>query len=803
MALQAVRDSRRCACAVITQAETKTVSVASSQVFCTAAAEWQVPANVVKDIWPVFVESVLQLSHPVTSPEAAGVTVTAQQAEPGAQGPTTWEVTCVKLKPGTTSTYMLRVTLPYYIGPVRLSTVASIAGNDGSVFPAMAPLDFSRPVSAVYHGNHVGYRSAGRSVHSRAVVQSGVSPHVADQQATDQPISKPQAQPEQGEAAGDSADNGAGPLPSGDLVYEAPSALDRFWTSLKLLRALPWRRFKKGSVLVLELSGSITEQRQGRFGSATSMPQICEALQKAAYDPRIVGIYIKLAPLSAGWAKLQELRQYIGHFCQSGKFAVCYMTTASEKEYFLASACQEVYMPSTAQLSLRGFAVSGTFLRGVLDKVGVEPQVKRIGEYKSAGDQLLRKDMASAQREQLTALLGDIHDNFTATIAHARNKTVQEVEELLDAGLYDMEKVAAGGWLTGLRYEDEILEDLKKRTGGKPDKLRGVSLKKYASVNPSAFGLVGRKMIAVIRTAGAIVGGSQGPSSTVTADAVIKQLRAVGKDKSFVAVVLRVDSPGGDALASDLMWREIQQLAKKKPVIASMGDVAASGGYYLAMAANKIIAEPLTITGSIGVVTGKFNLSELYRKVGYSKEVISRGKYAELLNDSRPFTEEEEQYFSASAQFAYESFRDKAAHSRGMAVEDMQKVAQGRVWSGQRALQVKLVDGLGGMSRAIAVAKQAADIDAKEAVRVVELSKAKPSPLALVGGGASLGPVGAMQVLVQLILQPRSLLVGLAHGLGMPDALLLNPGRPAALMPPLDLTTSSGGSLGVLGVLAD
>ncbi|KAK9917362.1 hypothetical protein WJX75_003547 [Coccomyxa subellipsoidea] len=589
------------------------------------------------------------------------------------------------------------------------------------------------------------------------------------------------------------SENGAEPLPTGELVFTPPTGFQKLLTSARLARALPWRRFKKGSVLVIELGGGITEKRQGRFAGANSMPQITGALKKAAYDPRVSGIYLKISPLSAGWAKLQEIRQYIEFFKQCGKFSIAYMAAGGEKEYFVGSACEEVYVPPSGSVSLRGLAVSGTFLRTALEKVGVEPNLVRIGKYKSAGDQLLRKDMSEAQREQLTALLDDIYEGFTTGIAQSRGKTTQEAEMMLDEGIYKMERYVESGWLTGLKYEDEILADLEKRTDSKPNKLKTVGLKKYSSVSPTAFGIVGRKRIAVIRAAGAIVGGSGGRASgNVTAEDLIAQIRLVAEQKAFVGLVLRVDSPGGDALASDLIWRELRVLAEKKPVIASMGDVAASGGYYLSMAARKVVAEQLTITGSIGVITGKFSLEGLYKKVGYAKEVISKGRYAELLADNRGFSEEEDKYFEEQAQYAYESFRNKAALSRGIPIEKMQEVAQGRVWSGKRALEVGLVDALGGLSRAVAIAKRELGIPDSEAVALIELSREQPSPLALLSGGASAASL-LQTGFVQLAsgtppLQVLSQLLGMAN---LEDVSLGMHGRPMAVMPDIKVEAAS------------
>ncbi|GIL78352.1 hypothetical protein Vretimale_7700 [Volvox reticuliferus] len=547
-------------------------------------------------------------------------------------------------------------------------------------------------------------------------------------------------------------------LEAEELSFTAPSEKDRFWTNFKLAFALPWRRFKKDSVLTFTLEGEVSDQSRTFFDSGLSIPAVCGALQKAALDPRIQGVAIEIGPLGIGWGKVQEIKRHIDYFRSSGKYVIAWMKQGAEKEYYLATACSEIYAPPTAYLSLRGFVTGGAFLRGVLDKVGVEPQVKRIGAYKSAGDQLLRRDMAPEQREQLSAIQEDVVEEFLRQVAAARGKSREEVVTFIEEGVYDMEKFKSGGWVTDLWYEDQLLEELKMRTTGLRPKegetekekekrekalaapLRRVGLRKYSSVSPSAFGLAGgKKRIVVLRTAGAIVGKSSG--SAITPDGVIPKLRALAKDKSVAAVVLRVDSPGGDALSADLMWREIRQLDAVKPVIASMADVAASGGYYMAMAARAIVAEPLTITGSIGVVTGKFNLAELYSKIGYSKELISWGRFAKLLADNQGFSKEEEELFDASAQHAYASFRNKAAASRGMEVETMQRVAQGRVWSGEAARKVQLVDALGGIHRAISLARHAAGIPADEKVTVVELGKVKPSPTALLGGGAMVGAV--------------------------------------------------------------
>ncbi|CAM6084639.1 unnamed protein product [Calypogeia fissa] len=531
--------------------------------------------------------------------------------------------------------------------------------------------------------------------------------------------------------------------PSGDLEYQERGGWDGFVAKCRMLIAWPWQRVKKGSILKLKFAGSVTEQVPGRFSQGLSLPMICQNLIKAAHDPRIAGIVIRFEPLDCGWGKIDEICRHIDYFKKSGKFLVGFVVVAGEKEYYLACKCGEIYAPPGAYISLLGLKVQATFLGGVLEKAGVEPQVQAIGKYKSLGDQLTRKNMSEPNREVLTALLDDIYDNWLDGVSTSRGKTKQEVEELLNAGIFELPKLKEGGWVTDLKYEDEVEEMLKQRLGIKEEKtLPSVDYKRYSKVKEWTLGLSGgRTKIAVLRAVGGISrarGGGLGISGEgIVSDTFIEKIRRVRDAKEFKAVVLRIDSPGGDALASDLMWREIKLLAAKKPVIASMADVAASGGYYMAMAAGVIVAESLTLTGSIGVVTGKFNLGQLYERIGYTKEIISRGRFAELDAEQRSFSPEEQEYFARSAQNSYKSFRDKAALSRSMEIEKMEEVAQGRVWTGKAAATRGLVDAVGGFWRAVAIAKVKAGIALNEKVSLVEMSQRQTSVFQVLRGGAS------------------------------------------------------------------
>ncbi|KAL2479102.1 Serine protease SPPA [Forsythia ovata] len=549
----------------------------------------------------------------------------------------------------------------------------------------------------------------------------------------------------------DSNDNGSiggyndDKYPSGEFVFREYDLWESFTVKLKMLFAFPWERVKKGSVLTMKIRGEISDQLKSRFSSGLSLPQICENFIKAAYDPRIAGIYLHIEPLSCGWGKVEEIRRHILDFKKSGKFVVGYVPACGEKEYYIGCACEELYAPPSAYFQLYGLTVSASFLGGVLEKVGVEPQIQRIGKYKSAGDQLARKNISDENREMLTALLDNIYGNWLDKISLAKGKKQEDIENFVNEGVYEVERLKEDCWITDIKYDDEVISLLKERLGLPSIKtLPTVDYRKYSRVRKWTLGLTGYKdKIAIIRASGSITR-TRGPlsvsSSGIIAEKFIEKIRSVKESKIYKAVVIRIDSPGGDALASDLMWREIKLLAASKPVIASMADVAASGGYYMAMAAQAIVAENLTLTGSIGVVTGKFNLEKLYEKIGFNKEIISRGRYAELTAaEQRPFRADEAELFAKSAENAYKKFRDKAAFSRSMAVDSMEEVAQGRVWTGSDAASRGLVDAIGGISRAVAIAKQKANIPLDKQVTLVEMSRPSSSlPEVLSGLGNSI-----------------------------------------------------------------
>ncbi|XP_009415541.2 serine protease SPPA, chloroplastic isoform X1 [Musa acuminata AAA Group] len=533
--------------------------------------------------------------------------------------------------------------------------------------------------------------------------------------------------------------------PTGEFEMEEFGWWRRLVVKLRLFFALPWVRVEKGSVLKMQLRGKISDQLTTRFSSGLSLPQICENFMKAAYDPRISGIYLHIEPLNCGWGKLDEIRRHIMNFKKSGKFIISYLPECREKEYYLACACGEFYAPPSAYVALYGLTVQSAFLGGVLEKAGVHPEVHRIGKYKSFGDQLACKGMSNEVREMLSSLLDNIYENWLETVSSSQGKRREEIEDFLNSGIYQVEKLKEEGWITNVMYDDEVMSMLKERLGQKnKKKLLMVDYSKYSRVRKSTLGLDGgREQIAIIRASGNITR-TRGPLSVagsgIMAEQLIEKIRSIRDSDRYKAVILRIDSPGGDALASDLIWREIKLLAASKPVIASMSDVAASGGYYLAMAAGTILAEKLTLTGSIGVVRGRFSLNKLYGTIDLNKEILSRGQYAELnVAEQRPLKPHESELFAKSTQYAYTQFRDKAALSRSMTVDQMEEVAQGRVWTGKEAASKGLVDAIGGFSRAVAIAKYKAKIPHDKQVKLVEVSRPSPTlPERLGGIGNSL-----------------------------------------------------------------
>jgi protease-4 len=444
------------------------------------------------------------------------------------------------------------------------------------------------------------------------------------------------------------------------------------------------------------------------------------SLKKAAKDDRIKSVLLEVGLTPMGFGKMEEVRAAILDFKKSKKPVWATFEMTGNGGYYLASTADKVVAPPCADIMLTGLLAEVPFYRGILDNVKVEPQLYHIGDYKSYSDIFTRKEMSDAHRESMDAILDSLYGQMVKGIAQGRKMDEAAVRAAVDQGMLWGPELKAKGLVDELLYQDQMEEGLKKINGNK-DKWIKVDLADYAKdsrVDPSEGA---KSHLGLILASGGIVSGPEGGSAgsdNMVSGQVVKWLRKVGEDKDVKAVVLRVDSPGGSGLASDVIWRQVQVLRKSKPVVVSMSDVAASGGYYIAMGSDGIVAQPGTITGSIGVVTGKFVLKGLYEWMGMNHEVMKRGANADLFSATVRFSPEQETLVHAQMEAFYKDFVTKVADGRKKSYEEVHAMAQGRVWTGEQALGNGLVDRLGGIPEAIELAKEKAKIPKGEAVRV-------------------------------------------------------------------------------------
>ena len=488
---------------------------------------------------------------------------------------------------------------------------------------------------------------------------------------------------------------------------------------------------RDNSVLALRVSGPLPDYvpddpfRRLFGGQPQSLSSLLTQFRKAKVDKRITAIMLDIDGSDAGWAKAEEIRGAIEDFRTSGKPVYAYMENGFNKDYYIATACDKIFVPPPGELFTIGLAADVMFFRGSLDKLGIYPDMYQIGKYKSAGDMFTQKQMTPAHREFINSLLDDLYGRYVETIAKARNKTPDEVRKLIDNAPYNATQAKDAGLIDGAAYHDEVEKELKKRLGVKDaDDLRIARAGDYRQISQESLGLNKGERVAVVYAAGDIVSGKStfggSGEETIGSDSLVRTLNEVRNDTTIKAVVLRIDSPGGSGLASDIIWRAIESLKEKKPVVVSMSDVAASGGYYIACNASKIVAEPSTITGSIGVVGGKPVIKGFYDWIGVSNEYVLRGNNAGMFRESEKFSESERKKFEELIKTTYyDQFIPKVAKGRGKKVEYIDSVGQGRVWTGRQGKDNGLVDEYGGLDKAIEIAKQLANIPADKSVQRV------------------------------------------------------------------------------------
>ena len=482
----------------------------------------------------------------------------------------------------------------------------------------------------------------------------------------------------------------------------------------------------KKTVLVFKLRENITERDIDNpipnlnnplnpVTSGKGLLSILHTIKKAKQDANIAGILLNLRGVSAGFASLKELREALIDFKQSKKFVLAYGEYLSEGAYYLASVADQIYVNPTGEVEFNGLSVERTFYKGALDKLEVKPEIFRVGTYKSAVEPYLVDQMSEASRKQTESYLNSIYDLYLKDVAKSRNIPLKELTKISDSLLVqNVQDALKYKLITHVGYYDELEAEIKKRLKLKAkDRLKLASYSKYREVKTawSKQQQESNANIAVIVAEGEIRSGNGG-DRVVGSDKIVKALRTARKRKSVKAVVLRINSPGGSALASDVMWREIHLTRKVKPVIASMSDVAASGGYYIAMACDTIVAQPNTITGSIGIFSIYFDVSQLMKnKIGITTDYVNTGEFSSLGNPNKPFTTQEKAIIQRGVERGYENFTSKAAKDRGMQLDALKRIASGRVWSGSEAKANGLVDILGSFDDAIAIAAKKAKLN--------------------------------------------------------------------------------------------
>jgi len=478
-----------------------------------------------------------------------------------------------------------------------------------------------------------------------------------------------------------------------------------------VIRLLPGER---PAAVVVELSGTITPRAerprffglpiappgQRRAPSLEALAESLDALGRASWVKRIV---FRIQGLHADPATAFALRRQIAALTRAGKQTLSYLASLDWTAYYVASATKEIIAPESAEIGLRGLGLSVTFMRDALAKIGVRFEKLAIDEYKNAFDTLVRQEMSAPQREQLEALLERFYEHYTGAIAEGRGLSPERVRALLDEGITSAPRARAEKLIDHVAYEDEIIAS-DHRTLADARRFLG------ARTPP-----LGGKRVALITLAGAIVTGrSRGmpfpvPGAggrTAGSETLVRALRAAASDKATAAAVLFVDSGGGSALASDLIWREVRRLRDQKPVVAVMGAVAASGGYYVLAPATRVIAAPTTITGSIGVLTGKIVLEDLFARAGLHAEALRRGRYALMHDPVRPLGDEERELLRRSNEEIYDRFVARVAEGRGLSPERVRELGKGRIWSGADALERGLVDELGDLETGLARARE-------------------------------------------------------------------------------------------------
>jgi protease-4 len=469
----------------------------------------------------------------------------------------------------------------------------------------------------------------------------------------------------------------------------------------------------------LESLNFATLQNEGQMG----LNKILKNIEKAKKDENIKGIFLELEYIPAGMATVDEIRNALLDFKESGKFIYTYAEVLTQNAYYLASVSDKVYMNPVGSIEVKGLRSKISFFKGTMEKLGVEPVIFRHGKFKSAIEPFMLDKMSEANKEQTLTYVQSIWDHMVANIAKERGLSVDEINQIADAyAVRNTNDAAKLKIIDGVRYRDEVIDELVTLTNAESaEKLESIKLSKYNGVELEKSKKKDvRKKIAVIYASGSIESG-KGENQTIGSETIAKALRQARRDSSVKAIVFRINSPGGSALASDVIWREAVLAKATKPLIVSMGDLAASGGYYIACPADKIVASPVTLTGSIGVFGLMFNTQKLMNnKLGVTFDGVKTNKYADLPDMTRTMSEAEKEIIQQGVEEIYQTFISHVGEGREMSTQAVDEIGQGRVWSGANAIEIGLIDSFGGLNDAIAAAAAAAGLEKYKTLELPE-----------------------------------------------------------------------------------
>lgn len=476
----------------------------------------------------------------------------------------------------------------------------------------------------------------------------------------------------------------------------------------------------ENAYLKISLSGSLPEYApedflQNYLGETTiDIFEIRQALKMAAVDDRIKAVLLSPGPVFAGYAKLQEIDSYISEFKKSGKPVIAHLEYATTKDFYAACSADSLFLSPAGSLLLTGVRAEVTFYKGLLDFVGIEADFESIGKYKNAPDIYTKPGMTDSHREVVTEIVNATFSEIIEKIALKRNLTQNDLHDMIEnTGGFTPAEALEQGLIDGTAFYSEMTEKLPQTSRLKP-----VSVEEYSRLDPTDFDLQTGSRVAVIFATGTIFPGDDGDDPAMGkimgADQLIKNIEFVSRLKSVKAIILKVDSPGGSALASEQIWHALDKAREEKPLIAVISDVGASGGYMLASAADTILAQKNSVIGSIGVFAGKFSLEKLYKKFDVETELIKRGKNANLFSVTSKFSPSERSLIRKLIMQTYVEFREKVAAGRKFSPRQIDELAQGRVWLGRKSMELGLIDTIGGMDEAISLAKQLSGIPEDE-----------------------------------------------------------------------------------------